>query len=181
MVSFYNLRCIIEYFITGISGYEVSITTEPAALELAVKRGGINHVIVCGHSDCKAINTLYNLHHDPNIFDANSPMDNWLRKHGFRSVAKLVQLLENESNGSNLKLEFAADNPLLLSFSAYIDSKLGVEDKLSQINSLQQICHVASHGFLQDYLLEKRVHLHVLWFDVYKGTFDYIESYYINS
>ena len=38
----------------GSAGYEVSVTTEPAALELAVKRGGINHVIVCGHSDCKA-------------------------------------------------------------------------------------------------------------------------------
>uniref|UniRef100_A0A8R1EGB3 Carbonic anhydrase n=2 Tax=Caenorhabditis japonica TaxID=281687 RepID=A0A8R1EGB3_CAEJA len=37
----------------GPSGYEVSVTTEPAALELAVKRGKINHVIVCGHSDCK--------------------------------------------------------------------------------------------------------------------------------
>ncbi len=39
---------------SGASGYEVSVTTEPAALELAVKRGGIKHVIVCGHSDCKA-------------------------------------------------------------------------------------------------------------------------------
>ena len=36
----------------GIST-EVSVTTEPAALELAVKRGGIRHVVVCGHSDCK--------------------------------------------------------------------------------------------------------------------------------
>lgn len=32
---------------------EVSVNTEPAALELAVKRGGIRHIVVCGHSDCK--------------------------------------------------------------------------------------------------------------------------------
>ena len=42
----------------GPAGYEVSVTTEPAALELAVKRGKINHVIVCGHSDCK-VSTLH--------------------------------------------------------------------------------------------------------------------------
>jgi carbonic anhydrase len=153
----------------GVSGYEVSITTEPAALELAVKRGGINHVIVCGHADCKAINTLYSLHCNPDSFNPNSPMDNWLRKHGFRSVSKLLELLDKEKSESNVKLEFSTDNPLLLKFSAYIDPDLGVEDKLSQINALQQICHIASHGFLQDYLLEKRVHLHVLWFDIYKG------------
>lgn len=32
---------------------EISVATEPAALELAVTRGGIRHIIVCGHSDCK--------------------------------------------------------------------------------------------------------------------------------
>jgi len=157
----------------GVSGYEVSITTEPAALELAVKRGKIQHVVVCGHSDCKAINTLYKLHVNPTDFDPNSPMDNWLRKHGFRSVAKLVKMMEAEKAGTSAdrKLDFVADNPLLLSFSAHIDpdNEFGTEDRLSQINVLQQLCHIASHGFLQDYLLEQRVHLHALWFDVYKG------------
>lgn len=63
-----------------------------------------------------------------------------LKSQLFRSVAKLLQLLEKEKNkGSEVKLDFAADNPLLLSFSAYIDSKLEVEDKLSQINALQQV------------------------------------------
>lgn len=44
----------------GPAGFEVSVTTEPAALELAVKRGKIKHVIVCGHSDCK-VNTGFNV------------------------------------------------------------------------------------------------------------------------
>jgi carbonic anhydrase len=135
----------------GISGYEVSITTEPASLEMAVKRGNIEHVIVCGHSDCKAINTLYNLHCNPSTFDNSSPMDYWLRKHGFRSIAKLVKMTENEKLGHSRILQFSADNPLLLNFSAYIDpdNEFSVEDRLSQINTLQQLCHIASHGFLQ--------------------------------
>ncbi|KAI6181229.1 Carbonic anhydrase [Aphelenchoides besseyi] len=158
----------------GVSGYEISITTEPAALEMAVKRGKIEHVIVCGHSDCKAINTLYNLHCCPSDFDPQSPMDHWLRKHGFRSVSKLVGMQEAEKKGDELaarRLEFVSENPLLLHFFATIDpdNKFGAEDRLSQINTLQQLSHIASHGFLQEYLAEQRVHLHALWFDVYKG------------
>lgn len=32
---------------------------EPAALELGCVVNNIRHVIVCGHSDCKAMNLLY--------------------------------------------------------------------------------------------------------------------------
>ena len=34
---------------------------EPAALELGCVVNDIRHVIVCGHSDCKAMNLLYEL------------------------------------------------------------------------------------------------------------------------
>lgn len=36
-------------------------TNEPAALELGCIVNDIRHIIVCGHSDCKAINLLYKL------------------------------------------------------------------------------------------------------------------------
>lgn len=36
-------------------------TNEPAALELGCVLNDIRHVIVCGHSDCKAMNLLYKL------------------------------------------------------------------------------------------------------------------------
>ncbi|ULT92946.1 hypothetical protein L5515_010008 [Caenorhabditis briggsae] len=151
----------------GPSGYEVSVTTEPAALELAVKRGKINHVIVCGHSDCKAINTLYNLHKCPKSFDPESPMDHWLRRHGFNSIKKLEKRLADKKAGP---IEFVSDNPLF-SFQAIIDpeDKLNVEDKLSQINTLQQLENVASHGFLKEFLESQTVDLHAMWFDIYTG------------
>lgn len=34
---------------------------EPAALELGCVVNNIRHIIVCGHSDCKAMNLLYSL------------------------------------------------------------------------------------------------------------------------
>lgn len=34
---------------------------EPAGLELACILNNIRHIIVCGHSDCKAMNLLYQL------------------------------------------------------------------------------------------------------------------------
>ncbi|KJH42542.1 carbonate dehydratase [Dictyocaulus viviparus] len=151
----------------GPTGYEVSVTTEPAALELAVKRGHINHVIVCGHSDCKAINTLYNIHKCPKSFDPQSPMDHWLRRHGFTSIKKLEEHLTDES-AKALKFSSTGSN---FSFEAIIDqeNKWGVEDKLSQINTLQQLENVASHGFIVERLEQKTVNLHAMWFDIFTG------------
>lgn len=37
---------------------------EPAALELGCVVNDIRHIIVCGHSDCKAMNLLYALRDD---------------------------------------------------------------------------------------------------------------------
>jgi carbonic anhydrase len=86
----------------------------------------------------------------------------------------MVQMMEKDKSGdpSKRKLHFSTENPEILNFTAYIDpnNEYGVEDRLSQINALQQIIHVASHGFIQDYILAGRLNLHVLWFDVYKGT-----------
>ena len=38
---------------------------EPAALELGCVVNNIRHIIICGHTDCKAMNLLYTLR-DPN-------------------------------------------------------------------------------------------------------------------
>ncbi|WKY04636.1 hypothetical protein Q1695_005556 [Nippostrongylus brasiliensis] len=151
----------------GPSGYEVSVTTEPAALELAVTRGHIHHVIVCGHSDCKAINTLYNLHKHPKSFDPQSPMDHWLRRHGFTSLKRLEERL---ADPSAKPLKFVSDNPNF-NFEAIIDpdNKWGVEDKLSQINTLQQLENIASHGFMAEFLEKKTVDIHAMWFDIFAG------------
>ena len=52
--------------------------TEPAALELGCLVNRIRHVIVCGHSDCKAMNLLYTVHKS----------DNWSREKLIKSPIK---------------------------------------------------------------------------------------------
>ena len=115
----------------GAAGTDVCVSTEPAAMELAVKRGGIRHVLICGHSDCKAVNTLYQINQNPKSFDTCSPMDHWVRANGYHSMKKLHQNLANKSAPLSFECEV---NPEL-SFEAFIDpmDKKAVEDKLSQV------------------------------------------------
>ncbi|VDL66086.1 unnamed protein product [Nippostrongylus brasiliensis] len=156
----------------GVSS-EISVTTEPAALELAVKRGGIRHIVVCGHSDCKAMNLLHSLHQCCTNFDASSPMDHWVRQNGYRSVKRLTERLHK--GGTPLKFESSVAPSQ--NFEAIVDpfDLLPVEDKLSQINVLQQLVNVSSHEFLQSYFESGLVFVHGMWFDIYNGD-DYLFS-----
>lgn len=115
----------------GNAGGDVCISTEPAAMELAVKRGNIRHILICGHSDCKAMNTLYGIYKNPETFNHASPMDAWVRANGHSSIQKLEQCLKNRTK----PLKFQCDVNTDFSFEALIDpsDKLAVEDKLSQV------------------------------------------------
>jgi len=77
-------------------------------------------------------------------------------------------------HGLNSPLTFTAETPLR-KFIAYIDpdNKFAVEDKLSQINTLQQMQNVASYGFLKRRLEANDLHIHALWFDIYTGDIYY--------
>lgn len=76
--------------------------------------------------------------------------------------------------GLDKPLTFTAETPLR-KFIAYIDpdDKFAVEDKLSQINTLQQLQNVASYGFLKKRLEQNDLHIHALWFDIYTGDIYY--------
>lgn len=60
-------------------------------------------------------------------------------------------------------------------FVAYIDpdNKFCDEDKLSQVNALQQLQNIASYNFMRDGLSRGRVYIHALWFDIYTGDIYY--------
>ncbi|VDO86722.1 unnamed protein product [Haemonchus placei] len=158
--------------LTGTSS-DISVTTEPAALELAITRGGIRHIIVCGHSDCKAMNLLHSLHQCPKNFDMESPMDHWVRRNGFRSMKRLNERLHK--GGTVLK--FGTKVAPSQDFEAIVDplDKLPVEDKLSQINVLQQLENIASHEFLKEHFESGNLFVHGMWFDIYNGD-DYLFS-----
>lgn len=107
---------------------------EPAALELGCVVNDIRHVIVCGHSDCKAMNLLYALRDEEFSSQNNrriSPLRAWLCAHGSSSLAKYQQL---EVTGFREPIVFQAETPLR-KFIAYIDpeNKFVIRDKLSQL------------------------------------------------
>ncbi|XP_049286608.1 beta carbonic anhydrase 1 [Anopheles funestus] len=143
---------------------------EPAALELGCVVNNIKHIIVCGHSDCKAMNLLYQLK-DPEFSSLKnrriSPLRAWLCEHANTSLAKFQNLKEI---GLDKPLIFSSETPLR-KFVAYIDpeNNFAIEDKLSQVNTLQQIENVASYGFLKRRLESHDLHIHALWFDIYTG------------
>jgi carbonic anhydrase len=100
-----------------------------------------------------------------------SPLRSWLATHASTSIEKLQYLVDH---GLDKPLVFTAETPLR-KFVAYIDpdNKFAIEDKLSQINTLQQLQNVASYGFLKKRLEEFDLHIHALWFDIYTGDIYY--------
>ena len=60
-------------------------------------------------------------------------------------------------------------------FVAYIDpeNKFCEEDKLSQINVLQQLQNISSYNFMKSSLSRGNVYIHALWFDIYSGDIYY--------
>lgn len=91
--------------------------------------------------------------------------------HASSSLEKFHQL---QSTDYTKPLIFQAETPLR-KFVAYIDpdNKFNIEDKLSQINTLQQLQNIASYGFLKKRLERHHLHIHALWFDIYTGEIYY--------
>lgn len=120
-------------------------------MELGCIVNDIRHIIVCGHSDCKAMNLLYTLRDKAESTDDQrriSPLKAWLCAHAKDS--SLERFLKWQEAGMKDPLIFSSETPLR-KFIAYIDpeNKFNVEDKLSQINTLEQCMYpfVCSFGF----------------------------------
>ncbi|KAG5332849.1 BCA1 anhydrase, partial [Acromyrmex heyeri] len=147
---------------------------EAAALELGCVVNNIRHIIVCGHSDCKAMNLLYALRDKEYASQASrrmSPLKAWLCAHASSSLTKFHHL---EITGFREPILFQGEMSLR-KFVAYIDpeDKFAIEDKLSQINTLQQLQNISSYGFLKKRLEKHDLHIHALWFDIYTGDIYY--------
>lgn len=100
-----------------------------------------------------------------------SPLRAWLCTHALASLEKFQQL---EVTDYGKPLIFQAETPMR-KIVAYIDpeNKFNIEDKLSQINTLQQLQNIASYGFLKRRLEKHQLHIHALWFDIYTGEIYY--------
>lgn len=113
--------------------HDVSI---PAALEFSVFSLKVSDIIVCGHSNCGAIESLI----EGIPCQGCQNLTSWLQ-YGKGALEKLKQ--------------HPPCNPLL-----------SFHNQVSQMNVLQQMEHVASYPFVQERLENKSLRIHGWWFDI---------------
>ncbi len=107
-----------------------------AALEFSIFSLNVSDIIVCGHSECGAMQALaYGLD-----TKCCPHLASWL-KFGKESAAKVRAGL-------------------------VIDPTLSFHNQISQVNVLQQIQHISSYPFVRERLEKKELRLHGWWFDI---------------
>jgi len=110
-----------------------------AAAEFSVLRLNVSHIVVCGHSECGAMNALASA----------APMEDvphfksWLT-YGMAALQKLNQ-------------------------GVATDPTLSRVNQLSQLNVLQQIEHLKSHSFIRRQVEKSKLQIHGWWFDIAKA------------
>jgi len=107
-----------------------------AALEFSLFSLNIADIIICGHSECGAMNALAQ-----GIDTLCCPhLSSWL-KYGEEALDKV-------KNGF------------------IIDPTLSLPNQISQVNVLQQIEHVKSYPFIRERIEKKQLRVHGWWFDI---------------
>ncbi len=111
-------------------------TSLAAAIEFAVTSLTVADIVVCGHSECGAMQALAQ-----GIDKCVCPhVRSWLA-YGESSLKKVQQ-------------------------GDIIDSSLSEHNQISQTNVLQQIEHLKSYSLIQEKLDKKQLRIHGWWFDI---------------
>ncbi|EDV21991.1 uncharacterized protein TRIADDRAFT_29634 [Trichoplax adhaerens] len=147
--------------------YERWTPAEAAALELACVRNQVSSVVVCGHSDCKAMDGLHSL--GGTAPSESSFVLDWIYRFASQTYTKWEKttLVDRSNSDQPLHLEFNENG---LKFEANINQNLLPKDQLSQINTLQQLLHVNSYSFMKEKIAAGTVKLYSLWFDIKDAT-----------
>lgn len=107
-----------------------------AAIEFSVNSLNVSDIIVCGHSECGAIQAL--------VEGANS-----------QCCAHLKSWLTHAENSLKMFMDGFTLNPNL--------SKI---NQISQLNVLEQMKHIATYPCVQERLVSKQIRIHGWWFDI---------------
>lgn len=123
----------------GPDGASLGDDSEWASIEFAVQSLGVSEIVVCGHSHCGAMDALAR-----GRDKVGAPhLRSWLR-HAEPALARLAD--EDESH---------AHRPGGHSL-----------DRLSQLNVLVQLEHIATYDAVRERVAAGRLRLHAWWFDV---------------
>ena len=118
----------------GVSGSDES---EAAAVEFALQKLGVSDIIVCGHSECGAMQALLTGREKVDPVHLSS----WLR-HGDAALSDLKKTTK-------------------------INSKLEPHNRLSQLNVLSQIENLKTYPIVEERLEKGKLRLHGWWFDLH--------------
>jgi carbonic anhydrase len=110
--------------------------SEAAAVEFSLSRLPVRDVIVCGHSDCGAMQALV---------EGKENLDmpcvrNWL--------------------------QFGDEGLELLLSGQSLDKTLSPVNQLSQLNVIQQMKHIQSYPYVQKRIADGNLRIHGWWFDI---------------
>ena len=120
----------------GTDGFAEGDKSEAAAVEYAVLELNVTDIIVCGHSECGAMRAL--------LDDRRKLLSPNLRKW----------------------LRFGDDALGRLKLGQSPDTKLSVNNQLSQLNVLLQMEHVQSYPFVQERVARGTLAVHGWWFEI---------------
>ncbi|HSX04587.1 MAG TPA: carbonic anhydrase [Rhabdochlamydiaceae bacterium] len=110
-----------------------------AVIEFAIFSLKVSDIIICGHSECGAMQAL-----SQGIDTLCCPhLESWL-KYGEESLDKVKKGFK-------------------------INPSLSEHNQLSQVNVLQQIEHTKSYPFIRERLEKKEIRVHGWWFDIAKA------------
>jgi carbonic anhydrase len=123
----------------GALGHSVADESEVAALEFALMNLKVQNIIVCGHSECGAIQAIYNGRDKVELPHFRS----WITH-----ASRALDLMET--------------HPLRT-------DDLAPHNRLSQINVLLQLEHLKSYPVVRERLERKDIQLHGWWFDIGKA------------
>lgn len=120
----------------GLHGLSTADESEAAAVEFAVQTLGVSDVIICGHSECGAMQALLDGREKIQMPNLRS----WLR-HGENALKVL-----NHDEGTL--------------------SSLADHNRLSQLNVLQQVENLKSYPIIQERIALKKLRVHAWWFEL---------------
>ncbi len=124
-----------------------AIESEAAAIEFAIGNLNVTNIIICGHSECGAMQALTN--------GRDKLKDNHLKNW----------------------LQYGEGSLKLLKTNTKIDNSLKNYNRLSQINVLKQIEHLKTYPIIQAKLKAKQLKIHGWWFELSTAAvFAYDES-----
>jgi len=124
-----------------------------AAIEFSFLALKVKDIVVCGHSHCGAMKATLT----QSVTDVTPHLKHWL-EYANKSRARLMD--------KNFSFQFFVGGQLQ-DMKVDIDSRLPEDDKLSQLNVLQQLENICTYPVVSQNA--KNITLHGWWFDITTG------------